>query len=173
MLAMKMNNMINKEEAKAIAHAHINKYNSSWTDKPEMVITGIDQHSLGWLLSWTSSRYLETNNINDALTGNGPILVSELTGDFEEVGTAPPIEDRVEEASVRLRERIKQAYKEESLKEQPKLDEGETVYRLWDSSAIPVSFGSSDDISKPFPIGWIFLWGLILVLFSLCLWLVF
>jgi hypothetical protein len=162
--------MIHKDEAQAIAYAHINKSDLYWKDKPEMVVTEVVRHKLGWLFYWTSSHYLETHSISDALAGNGPILVSETTGYLEEVGTAPPIEERIEEATIRLSERIKRAPKEEPMKGLPK--EGKIVYRLWDSSAIPVSVGSSDDEGRPFPIGWVLLWIIIVALIGLCLWII-
>jgi len=49
---------------------------------------------------------------------------------------------------------------------------GKTEYRLWDSSAMPVSVGSPDDEGTILPLGWILLWFIIIALISLGLWIV-
>ena len=98
--------MLTEQQAREIAYTHINEPDPHWKEKPEMVITQIQVHELGWLFYWTSSRYLKTQNISDALAGNGPILVSRETGDFEGAGTAPPHEQRIGEAAERLQRKV-------------------------------------------------------------------
>lgn len=100
--------MITKKQAQEIVHGFINESDPYWPDKPEMVITEVEDHPLGWLIYWTSSRFLKSNNISDALAGNGPILISRDTGDFETTGSAPPLAERVAEAETRLRQKVEQ-----------------------------------------------------------------
>ena len=98
--------MITKSEAEKIAYDHINRPDPYWKEKPEMVITEIEERKENWLFYWTSKLYLETKNISHALAGNGPILVSKSDGGFKAVGTAPPLKERIEEAESSLKSKI-------------------------------------------------------------------
>ena len=67
-----------------------------------MVIT---ERKENWLFYWNFKAYLETKEFSQTLAGNGPILVSKQTGDFEAVGTAPPLSERIEEAESSMKSR--------------------------------------------------------------------
>lgn len=47
--------------------------------------------------TYQTSDFVATGDITHALAGNGPILVSKLTGTVEVAGTALPIEDYIRE----------------------------------------------------------------------------
>lgn len=50
----------------------------------------------GWVFFYQSKSYIESGDLNDALVGNAPILVSRLDGRVHETGTAEPIEVYIE-----------------------------------------------------------------------------
>ncbi len=93
--------MITKEDAEKLLHEHINQVDPNWPDKPEMVITSSEEREVGWLIYWTSSTWLKTNNIKDAIAGNGPYLVSH-DGELHSIGSA-----FVDERIVQVEEEIK------------------------------------------------------------------
>ena len=47
--------------------------------------------------TYQTSDFVETGDFTHALAGNGPILVSKLTGTVEVAGTALPVEDYIPE----------------------------------------------------------------------------
>lgn len=63
-----------------------------WTLLPEPLETGL---TLAFFYQTTD--YLTTGDTTQALAGNGPILVSKLTGAVEVAGTALPIEEYIRE----------------------------------------------------------------------------
>ncbi len=87
--------MIDPLEAKAIVYRRINEPDLSWPDKPEMII--LDEHTVEkdyvGVFYWTSSPWHETGDIQFAIAGNGPMLVSRETGAIYHCGTAAPIEN--------------------------------------------------------------------------------
>jgi hypothetical protein len=68
-----------------------------------MVITEVEDRPSVWVCFYTSSAYIKSKNISDALAGNGPIVVSKLTGRFVAAGSAAPIENRIQEAILALK----------------------------------------------------------------------
>lgn len=97
--------MITELQARQTVEALINQPDPYWPTKPKMVITETKERTKGWLYFWTSKKYLDSQDINDAIGGNGPILVSKTTGKAIEVGSAPPIEERIKEAEKEMDER--------------------------------------------------------------------
>jgi hypothetical protein len=51
--------------------------------------------------TYQTAEYMTTRDVTHALAGNGPILVSKLTGAVEVAGTTFPIEDCVREFEAR------------------------------------------------------------------------
>ena len=94
--------MITRDQAEAIAHRYINTPDPYWPDRPELVVTRITDHPLGWLIFYDSSRHQQSGDILDALAGNGPLLISERNGTLVAVGTAAPLDERLREAEQRL-----------------------------------------------------------------------
>ena len=50
----------------------------------------------GWVFFWNSKRYLETDEFQYALAGNGPLIVDRRDGSIHETSTAEPIEEIME-----------------------------------------------------------------------------
>lgn len=94
--------MITSERAKEICYSEINRPDSYWPDKPEMVVTEVEELGSVWVVYYTSSAYLKSRNVSDALAGNGPYVVSKATGQFSVAGTAAPLDQRIQEAMSRL-----------------------------------------------------------------------
>jgi hypothetical protein len=94
--------VITRAEAEAIVYQRINLPDPYWPEKPEMVITQVDERELGWVVYYDSRRHLETGDFRDALAGNAPYLVVRDDGSLWETGTAPPIEARIREAEQRF-----------------------------------------------------------------------
>ena len=64
----------------------------------ELVILGDQtiEGEFGWVFFWTSRTHQESGDIQHALVGNAPFLVSRKDGSLHETGTALPIEDYIE-----------------------------------------------------------------------------
>ena len=90
--------MITSERAQEICYSEINRPDSYWPDKPEMVITAVEELEAAWVIYYTSSAWLKSRSVTDAIAGNGPYIVSKTTGRFAAAGTAPPISVRIQEA---------------------------------------------------------------------------
>jgi hypothetical protein len=94
--------MITKPQAEQLVYERINAPNPHWPDKPEMIVLRSEERSSGWVVYWTSRPYHETGRIEHAIAGNAPYLVCSEDGTLFETGTAPPIEERIRAAELRL-----------------------------------------------------------------------
>ena len=90
--------MITSDRAQEICYSEINRPDPHWPDKPEMAVTKVEELEVAWVIYYNSSVFLKSRNISDALTGNGPYVVSKTTGRFAAAGTAPPIQICIQEA---------------------------------------------------------------------------
>jgi hypothetical protein len=90
--------MITKEEARRLVTAQINEPDPMWPDRPEFIVTSIEEHRLGWLISYDSRPHHETSDFQHAIVGNAPYLVSSVDGSLHLTGTAPPFAERLREA---------------------------------------------------------------------------
>ncbi|WP_125677240.1 YrhB domain-containing protein [Amycolatopsis sp. WAC 04182] len=69
--------MVSREWAVKIVERHV----TGWAvHGPEMVITKVSPHRLGWVVFSQSERYLRTGEITDAVVGHGPFLVDAVDG---------------------------------------------------------------------------------------------
>jgi len=94
--------VVTKAQAEAIVSERINQPDRHWAEKPEMVITHVEERELGWVVYYDSRRHLETGDGLDALAGNAPYLAAREDGSLRETGTARPIEEHIREAEQRL-----------------------------------------------------------------------
>jgi hypothetical protein len=67
----------------------------------------VEEHELGWLIFYDSQPHHETGELQHAIAGNAPYLVSREDGSMVVTGTAPPFEDRLREAERELRAHLK------------------------------------------------------------------
>ncbi|MFI9452571.1 YrhB domain-containing protein [Amycolatopsis sp. NPDC052450] len=69
--------MVSRERAVKIVERHV----TGWAvHGPEMVITKVSPHRLGWVVFSQSERYLRSGEITDAVVGHGPFLVDAVDG---------------------------------------------------------------------------------------------
>jgi len=62
-----------------------------------LAISEITEHDFGWVFCYSSSEYLETEEINFALAGNSPLIVDRHDGRLYTTGTAHPLEYYLDE----------------------------------------------------------------------------
>ncbi len=94
--------MITKAQAETIVSERINQPDPYWPEKPEMVITRVEERELGWVIYYDSRRHVESGDYRDALAGNAPYFVARDDGSLWDTGTAAPLEERIREAERRL-----------------------------------------------------------------------
>lgn len=63
----------------------------------KLVVVRVDEHDFGWVYFYDGSRHVETSNLEDAITGNAPLIVDRNDGKLYITGTAHPIEHFLEE----------------------------------------------------------------------------
>ena len=89
--------MITFQKAKQIAEAEINRHQT--LDDDSLII--IDDQSIekdyAWIFPYTSKKYWETNDINYAIGGNGPLFISKLDGQISNYRTGLSIEEMIDE----------------------------------------------------------------------------
>jgi hypothetical protein len=88
--------MITEVEARATAEAVLAEINER-IDFGPVVISEVEERSLGWIFYWTTARYLETGVLLDGMVGNAPILIERTTGAVLPTGTAYPIDHYIKE----------------------------------------------------------------------------
>lgn len=84
---------INKKEATELIYQYINRPDLSWKNQPEMVITETEEKEKALVFYYTSSKWLETKNISDAIAGNGPLVISKTSREIFTVGTSHGMEE--------------------------------------------------------------------------------
>jgi hypothetical protein len=95
--------MITQQQAEQIVYDRVNKLDPSWPDRPEMIITQVDEHDVGWVIWWTSRQWHETGDLRLALAGNSPYFVSRADGELHSTGPVPRIKERIQEIKTELR----------------------------------------------------------------------
>lgn len=71
-----------------------------------MIVVRIEEHELGWLVFFDSRPHHETGDLQFAIAGNAPYLVSRRDGTMFPTGTGAAFEERVREAEASLRARF-------------------------------------------------------------------
>ena len=160
--------MITKARAMKLVSNEVCVVNIDLPDDDEIII--LDDATIekpwGWIFFYTSRKFHETSDLRYAVAGNAPIIVERESGRLIVTGTAHTIQHYIEN--------YEQTGSPHTLREDsspPK--EPETIWRLFDSSAIPVSVSSQDDESTVIPFGWILLWIIVIALVALLVWIIF
>lgn len=96
--------MVDLETARNIAARHVNAAYDVEGDELVILDGEIVEKDYGWFFFYTSRRYLETGEFRYMLAGNAPVVVEKEDGSLNELGTALPFEEYVEEYE-RLRRR--------------------------------------------------------------------
>lgn len=160
--------MITRKRARELVSNEVCGFRRELPDDDEIII--LDDATIekpwGWVFFYTSKKWHETNDIRYAVAGNAPIIVERESGRLIITGTAYPIQHYIQNYE---QDGSAHPLQEDSL---PPKETG-TKWRLFDSSAIPASVDSPDDESKVIPVGWIFLWIIIIALVVLFFWSIF
>ena len=88
--------MITFQEARQIAEAKINKYKALGDDSLIIIDDQTIEKDYAWIFFYTSKKYWETNNINYAIGGNGPLFISKLDGQVSNYRTGLSIEETID-----------------------------------------------------------------------------
>ena len=66
------------------------------TPDMELVLTGEQEESFGWVFFWDHRKHVETGDLAYAIAGNSPFLVLRESGEVTSLGTAYPTEHYLE-----------------------------------------------------------------------------
>ena len=89
--------MITFQEARQIAEAEINKHQTLANDSLIIIDNQTIEKEYAWIFPYTSKKYWETNDINHAIGGNGPLFISKLDGQVYTYRTGLSIEEMIDE----------------------------------------------------------------------------
>ncbi|GLY43303.1 hypothetical protein Amsp01_093260 [Amycolatopsis sp. NBRC 101858] len=83
--------MVSKAWAVQVVERHL----AGWpaAGGPKMVVTHVDPHRLGWVVSSQSERYVRTRAFLDMVVGHGPFLVDGVDGSLHMVHATIDLED--------------------------------------------------------------------------------
>ncbi|MFC4148014.1 YrhB domain-containing protein [Micromonospora mangrovi] len=95
--------MITRERAVALVEALLVKQRrEGWlADVPEVAVSSVEEHTLGWLISWQSVEYLRSGDFGRMLVGQGPYLVDGEDGSIHHIPVAICGSDRWAEVYLR------------------------------------------------------------------------
>jgi hypothetical protein len=94
--------MLSEQQAHEICDEQINKPDPSWPNRPEIVITKVEERPHSWVYYYQSEPYVEGGDPSQSLIGNGPCVVLKSNGKFAFTATYASISDRIDEAEVWL-----------------------------------------------------------------------
>jgi hypothetical protein len=77
--------VITKERAVELVDALLVMNRQAHATLPELAVSGVEDHTVGWLVFWQSADYLRSGNLNDMLVGNGPYLVDRYDGSIHQI----------------------------------------------------------------------------------------
>lgn len=91
--------MLSNVECRALAEQYLLKLTRQWGE--ELVLIPEPLETSGTLAyGYNTASFVATGDYIYALAGNGPLMVSKLTGEIKEAGTALPTEHYVREFEV-------------------------------------------------------------------------
>ncbi|WP_457032130.1 YrhB domain-containing protein [Kitasatospora sp. P5_F3] len=80
--------MISEERAVELVESLLARERLTWASTgplPELTVTEVQEHVVGWLVFWNSAEYARTRDVGDALVGSGPYLVDRQDGSIHHV----------------------------------------------------------------------------------------
>jgi immunity protein 35 of polymorphic toxin system len=72
--------VITKARAVELVEAQLALIRQALTGYPEIAVSDVEQHALGWLVFWQSAEYLRSGDWEKQLVGQGPYLVDAQDG---------------------------------------------------------------------------------------------
>lgn len=89
--------MISLMDARGIAAAHIGEGRPRTAGfTPHLIDEETMETPWGWVFFYQSAEYLRSQELSEALVGNGPIAVAKRDGRVYEMGTAETVEEAIE-----------------------------------------------------------------------------
>lgn len=88
--------MITFQEARQIAEIAINRQQTLDDDILIIIDEQIIEKDYAWIFPYTSKKFWETNDINHAVGGNGPLFISKLDGQISNYRTGLSIEGMID-----------------------------------------------------------------------------
>jgi hypothetical protein len=89
--------MITFQKARQIAETAINRQQTLNDDRLIIIDEQIIEKDYAWIFPYTSKVFWETNDINYAVGGNGPLFVSKVDGKISNYRTGLSIEGMIDE----------------------------------------------------------------------------
>jgi hypothetical protein len=77
--------VIAKERAVELVEALLVTERQAQPALPELAVSGVEEHALGWLVFWQSADYLRSRDIGRMLVGHGPYLVDGQDGSIHHI----------------------------------------------------------------------------------------
>lgn len=93
--------MITESQARIIATQYLEILESDIGDLLTIIDKETIEKSFGWIFFYNSKKYLESGELSYMLAGNAPFIVSRVSGDIQEMGTAKPIDEYISEYEAR------------------------------------------------------------------------
>jgi hypothetical protein len=85
--------MYTKDQARDLVQREIATHPPAFAGDDWIIIDDATQEfSRGWVFTWTSRLWAETNSFEYAIAGNAPLLVDRETGEVHVTGTAHPVQ---------------------------------------------------------------------------------
>lgn len=79
-------------EAERIAREYLRTQEAEGAPELVLLVNETLERSFGWVFFYDSRSHHETGNIQDAIAGNAPIVVTKADGRIHVTGTAYPLE---------------------------------------------------------------------------------
>jgi len=92
---------MNEEHARQRAVEYLNQLVPDFAERCAIVDDSTADEGWCWVFFWNSRRFLETGSLDDALSGNAPVVVVKATGSVRVTGTAFPLADYLAEIQAR------------------------------------------------------------------------
>ncbi|MFI5951436.1 YrhB domain-containing protein [Micromonospora chalcea] len=82
--------MITRQRAVALVEALLirQRREGRLADVPEVAVSGVEEHALGWLVVWQSVEYLRSGDFGKMLVGHGPYFVDAVDGSIHHIPVA-------------------------------------------------------------------------------------
>ena len=89
--------MITFQQARQIAETEISKNQTLGDDSLIIIDDQIIEKDYAWIFPYTSKKYWETNDINYAIGGNGPLFISKQDGQISNFRTGLSVDQMIDE----------------------------------------------------------------------------
>lgn len=95
-----MKGVVTKERAMELVEALLSRerQESPWrAELPEVAVLDVEEHALGWLVTWQSVEYIRSRDITKMSVGGGPYLVDRQDGSIHHISVTTYVGESWEE----------------------------------------------------------------------------